>query len=171
MNHPSQCLQQAYALLSILAEPLNRDTPVRGLAEHGPWLLDSIHALCNVQARWDPPIDVSIVPLIRIILSLASRKITNGSARSTAHTKACVVLSYLLTELTARPAELQGEGELSRSARSSLCHSILALVKASLSNRPIGRFVSAHVVGHCEYLSLQAAQLGAGTDFAVSLRC
>lgn len=170
LNHPSQCLQQAYTLLTILAEPLNRDPPVRGLAEHGPWLLDSIHALCNVQARWNTTIGVSIVPLIRIILSLISRRVTNGSSRSTAHTKACLILSYLLTELAGRPAELQGEEDSSRSACRSLCHSIIALAKVSLLNRPIGRFVSAHVVGHCEYLSLQVAQLGAGTDFSVRLR-
>ena len=170
LSNPSHCLRQAYTLLFILAEPLDCDTPVGGLAEYGPWLLDSLHALCNTQARWNPPIDVAIIPLIRIVLSLASRRITNGSTRSIVHTKACVVLSSLLTELAARPAELVGDEESNQSARGSLCQSIVALIKVSLSNRPIGRFVSAHVVGHCEYLSHQVAELGAGTEFAVSLR-
>lgn len=139
------------------------------LADHGPWLLDSLHALCNAQIRWDPPIDVAIVPLIRIALSLASRRITNGSTRSIIHTKACIVLSFLLAELATRPAELLGGGETSKEARNSLCLSVLNLTKVSILNRPIGRLVSAHLVGHCEYLSLQVSELGAGTDFAVRM--
>lgn len=169
LSNPSQCLKQASTLLSVLAEPLDCDTPMTSLSEHGPWLLDSLHALCNAQARWDPPIDVAIVPLIRITLSLASRRITNGSTRSIIHAKACIVLSFLLTELATKPAELLGDGEAAKSARDSLCESIIGLTKVSLSNRPVGRLVSAHVVGHCEYLSLQVSELGTGTDFAVSL--
>lgn len=171
LSNPSQCLQQASTLLSVLAEPLDCETPMASLAEHGPWLLDSLHALCNAQTRWDPPIDVAIVPLIRIALSLASRRITNGSTRSIIHTKACIVLSFLLTELATKPAELLGDSEAAKSCRDSLCESIVSLAKVSISNRPVGRLVSAHVVGHCEYLSLQVSELGTGTDFAVSLCC
>jgi hypothetical protein len=167
LNSPAQCLRQAGTLLSVLAELLEYDAPMASLADHGPWLLDSLHVLCDAQLRWDPPIEVAIVPLIRIALSLASRKIPNSGTRSVIYTKSCIVLSYLLTGLSTRPAELMGDGEVNKAARESFCQSIIGLTKVSISNRAIGRLVSAHLVGHCEYLLLQVSELGSGTDFAV----
>src|SRR5687767_5165035 len=71
LNDPSQCLRQASTLLSILAELLHVPSGPTAFTEHAAWLFDSIHALCNTQTRWDPPIEVSIIPLMKIALAFA----------------------------------------------------------------------------------------------------
>lgn len=167
LTNPSQCLRQALILLSILSGPLTRENPVAGLSEHGPWLLDSLHALCNAQIQRDPAIEVTIVPLIKIALPFACRNVARGNTRSIIQGKACIVLSFLIAELATRPTELLGDSEASKAARCSLCQSILCLTKTSISDRAISRLVSAHVVGNCEYLSSQVPELRPGSDFAV----
>ena len=167
LTNPSHCLRQVLILLSILSGPLAREATAAGLSEHAPWLLDSLYALCNAQVQWDPPIEVAIVPLIQIALSFACRNVANGNTKSIIQGKACIVLSFLIAELATRPAELLGGGDAPKVARTSLCQSIICLTKTSISNKAISRLVAAHVVGHCEYLSVQVPELGPGTDFAV----
>ena len=169
LTNPFQCLRQAFILLSILSGPLVRETRLAGFSEHGPWLLDSLHALCNAQVQWNPPIEVAIVPLVQIAMLFAHRDTSRGNTESILQGKACIVLSFLIAELATRPAELLGDSEASRDARSCLCRSIICLTKTSVSNRAISRLVSAHVVGHCDYLSSEIPELGPGTDFAVGI--
>ncbi|CAI4211035.1 unnamed protein product [Parascedosporium putredinis] len=118
LTNPFQCLRQAFILLSILSGPLVRETRLAGFSEHGPWLLDSLHALCNAQVQWNPPIEVAIVPLVQIAMLFAHRDTSRGNTESILQGKACIVLSFLIAELATRPAELLGDSEASKDARS-----------------------------------------------------
>lgn len=171
IDRESQVIRQTTSLVNVLAHCILSNEPafdhVTSFRENAAWLMDTLIDTRMVQRRWDPLIRSSTTPMIILAMKIASAFRGKANTVFPIQDKAIALLTLFCSDMVTNPEELVTLESTDQDFSKTYCIALIAIIEASLRERPIGRLAASKLVDELHLLSSQSALLAEGTDIWV----
>ncbi|KAF4984272.1 hypothetical protein FZEAL_484 [Fusarium zealandicum] len=156
VDYLSQALQQCTSLANVLAYPIVSgdaafDT-ITSFSENVVWLIDVLMDLRSVQRRCDSTFAVSSLHVIQMTIQIVRALSKKKGITTSLRRKAITVLILLCGEMASSPDASPMLDSTDNETRRTYCVALVAIAKASVDDKHIGRLAISKLVNESSLL-------------------